>query len=84
MSIFTAVTCDNVPTVSNGAFNNPCPAGSTYLTECPYTCNSGYETSNGVIVCQANQQWSQSSCNGRCKHAIKFIVNTVHCNDKLW
>ena len=55
-----AVSCGSPPTVMNATFGVPTPH-TTYQGTVIYTCDSGYEISNGVITaettCLANGDW---------------------------
>ncbi len=59
LTVFTnsVVDCDSPPTIGNGSPGSP--TRTTYQGTVTYTCDTGYEVSNGVTMatCMANKMW---------------------------
>ncbi len=57
--LLSAVDCGSPSTIVNGSPGTP--TSTTYLRTVTYTCDTGYEVSNGVATatatCMANRMW---------------------------
>jgi hypothetical protein len=59
-NVFT--DCGALPEINNGTLSAEETGKSTYLSKAIVTCDTGFDSSNDSIVCQASGVWENVSC----------------------
>ncbi|XP_060554933.1 sushi, von Willebrand factor type A, EGF and pentraxin domain-containing protein 1-like isoform X2 [Ruditapes philippinarum] len=67
--------CGALPEINNGTLTAEETGQSTYLSKATVTCDTGFDSSNDSIVCQASGVWEDVSCIIKDCGALKTIKN---------